>query len=129
MSAPLRSFRVYFRDVEFGIMDVQAPTRADARTKAWAEFTGIGDLLTRNTETIIERVECLDEEASQSRLYAVVLNVPATVTLCVEAQTEQEACEQALARFLANPSHYNRQELGDPCILSCAALSRSEDPS
>jgi hypothetical protein len=62
-------------------------------------------------------------------LYAIVLNVPSTVTLCIEAQTEQEACTQALARFLANPSHYNRQELGDPCILSCAALSRSEDPS
>jgi hypothetical protein len=55
--------------------------------------------------------------------------MPSTVTLCIEAQTEQEACTQALARFLANPSHYNRQELGDPCILSCAALSRSEDPS
>ena len=129
MSAPLRSFRVYFRDVEIGIMDVQALTHADARTKAWAEFRGIGDLPTRETETIIDRVECLDEGASQSRLYAVALNVPSTVTLCIEAQTEQEACEQALARFLANPSHYNRQELGNPCILSCAALSRSEDPS
>ncbi len=129
MSAPLRTFRVYFRDVEIGIMDVQALTRADARDKAWADFRGIGDLPIRETETIIERVECLDEEASQSRLYAVALNVPSTVTLCIEAQTEQEACEQALARFLANPSHYNRQELGNPCILSCAALSRSEDPS
>ncbi len=63
MSAPLRTFRVYFQDVEVGIMDVEAPTHTEARAKAWSQFTGIGDLITRETETIIVRVECLDGEA------------------------------------------------------------------
>ncbi len=35
--------------------------------------------------------------------YAVVLNVPTAVLMTVEAETEQAACEQALAQFLARP--------------------------
>jgi hypothetical protein len=59
--------------------------------------------------------------------YAVVLNVPTAVLIAVEAETEQEACEQALARFLARPRLFKRQELGQPAILSCQPLSTSED--
>lgn len=132
MSAPLRTFRVYFRDIEVGIMDVEATNRTDARTKAWALFNGIGDLPTRSTETIIERLECLDEAAPQMSLprqFNVVLNVPSAVTVFVTADTEQEACHQALERFLANPRLFKRQELGDPTILHCEQLSQSEDPA
>lgn len=61
--------------------------------------------------------------------YAVVLNVPSAVTLSVEAETEREACTQALSRFLANPRLFRRHELGQPTILHCERLSRAEDPA
>jgi hypothetical protein len=64
MSAPLHTFRAYFRDIEVGIMDVQAPSHAEARATAWAQFRGIGALETRETQTVLVRVERIDEEAA-----------------------------------------------------------------
>jgi hypothetical protein len=66
---------------------------------------------------------------SPLRLYAVVLNVPATVTLSVKAASDNEACTTAIDRFRANPRLFKRQELGQPAILSCDALSTGENPA
>jgi hypothetical protein len=66
---------------------------------------------------------------SPLRLYAVVLNVPGTVTLSVEAASEHEASTKALDRFRANPRLFKRQELEKPAILSCDALSTGENPA
>jgi hypothetical protein len=63
----------------------------------------------------------------QTRLYAVVLNVPAAVRFCIEADSEAEACTRALEEFLNTPRLFKRQELGNPTILSCDPLTTSED--
>jgi len=64
MSAPLHTFEVLFQDIETGIMTVRALDAAEAEAVAWASFSGIGELDTRDNVTTIIGITPVNEEAA-----------------------------------------------------------------